>query len=103
MFLTSPYVSLDPSPDVRKGLLSRRTFRAFEKRSVSPSLRQSLLETARWTLGSGDSEPVRFIVLDDVIVKRDLFKLRRESDQTSDILELICSFLSTARVSESHV
>ena len=47
MLLTSPHVNLDLHPDVRKGLLSRRTFRTFQKRAISAELRRSVIEAGR--------------------------------------------------------
>lgn len=82
--LASPYVGLDPRPDVRTGLLTRRTFRAFERRAVKADARASILEAARWAWTADESDPVRFIVLDDPALKRDLFKLTRESKDISN-------------------
>ena len=84
MLLASPYVKLDLHPDVRKGLLSRRTFRTFQHRAISSELRRSVLEAARWAPAAEDSHPVRFIVIDDAKLKRDLFRLTRESKDISN-------------------
>jgi len=80
----SPYVGLEPGPDVRRGLLTRRTFRAFERRPVPAAVRRSLLEAARWAWAPGDAAPVRFIVLDDRALKRALHRLTRESKDISN-------------------
>lgn len=82
--LASPWVGLEPRPDARTGLLTRRTFRAFEDRPVAPPTRVSVLEAGRraWTAGDGDG--VRFIVLDDPALKRELFRLTRESKDISN-------------------
>lgn len=82
--LASPRVGLEPRPDARTGLLTRRTFRAFERRPVAPATRTSVLEAGRraWTAGDGDA--VRFIVLDDPALKRELFRLTRESKDISN-------------------
>jgi nitroreductase len=83
MLLESPHVSVEPYPDVRAGLLTRRTFRTFEHRPVPASVRSSVLEAARWALAA-DGSAVRFIVLDDLELKRALFKLTRESKDISN-------------------
>jgi nitroreductase len=82
--LASPHVGLDPRPDVRAGLLTRRTFRTFHKRAVAPALRASVLDAARWGWTAAGSDPVRLIVLDDPALKRDLFALTRESKAVSN-------------------
>lgn len=84
MLLASPYVNLNLYPDVRKGLLSRRTYRTFERRAIPAKLREALLEAARWAPTPEDSHPVRFIVLDDRMLKRDLQRLTRESKDISN-------------------
>ena len=84
MLLESPHVSLDPHPDVRAGLLTRRTFRTFEHRPVPAAVRRSVLETVRWALAAPGSDFVRVIVLDDFELKRALFKLTRESKDISN-------------------
>lgn len=82
--LSSPFVSLSPAPDVRHGLLTRRTFRAFERRAIKAREREALLEAARSAWTAEDSDPVRFIVLDDPRVKRPLMRLTRESKDISN-------------------
>lgn len=82
--LSSPWVSLSPAPDVRHGLLTRRTFRAFERRAIKAREREALLEAARLAWSAGDSDPVRFIALDDAAVKRRLMRLTRESKDISN-------------------
>ncbi len=82
--LKSPHVSLEAHPDVRKGLLTRRTFRTFERRAIPAAMRGSILESARWAWTPGDTDPVRLIVLDDPLLKRRLFKLTRESKDISN-------------------
>ncbi len=82
--LASPYVGVEPRPDVRRGILTRRTFRAFERRPVAPGLRRSILDAARWAWTAADSDPVRFVVLDDPALKRALFRLGRESKDVSN-------------------
>ena len=84
MLLDSPHVSLDPSPDVRAGLLTRRTFRTFEHRPVPAAARREIMEAGRWALAVEASDFVRFIVLDDFALKRALFKLTRESKDISN-------------------
>ena len=84
MLLESPYVSVDPHPDVRTGLLTRRTFRTFEHRPVPAAGRRRVLEAARWALAAQDADVVRFIVLDHAELKRDLFRLTRESKDISN-------------------
>jgi nitroreductase len=83
MLLESPHVSVEPYPDVRAGLLTRRTFRTFEHRPVPAAVRSGVLEAARWALAA-DGSAVRFIVLDDFELKRVLFKLTRESKDISN-------------------
>jgi nitroreductase len=82
--LASPHVGLEPRPDVRAGLLTRRTFRTFLKRAVAPALRASVLDAARWGWTADGSDPVRLIVLDDPQLKRELFALTRESKAVSN-------------------
>ncbi len=62
MGVASPPVNLSLSPDVRTGLLTRRTLRTFHKRPVSAGVRASVLEAARWAPAAGDTYPVRLIV-----------------------------------------
>lgn len=82
--LASPYVSLDPRPDARQGILTRRTFRAFKELPVDSTVRTSVLETARWAPSPEDSHPVRYIVVDDPSVKARLYRLTRESKDISN-------------------
>ncbi len=84
ILLKSPHVSLEPSPDVRQGLLTRRTFRTFERRAIPSAMRGSVLESARWAWTPGHAALVRLIVLDDPVLKRHLFKLTRESKDISN-------------------
>jgi nitroreductase len=84
LLLASPHVGLDPRPDVRAGLLTRRTFRTFLKRPVAPAMRASVLDAARWGWTAAGSDPVRLIVLDDPALKRELFALTRESKAVSN-------------------
>lgn len=84
MLLESPHVSLELYPDVRTGLLTRRTFRTFEHRPIPAAARESILEAARWAWAAEDSSCVRFIVLDDPALKRSLFRLTRESKDISN-------------------
>ncbi|MGH7392615.1 MAG: nitroreductase family protein [Candidatus Rokuibacteriota bacterium] len=82
--LDSPHVGLDAGPDVRRGILTRRTFRTFERRPVEASERRSVLEAGRWAWSAPGAEPVRFIVLDDPALKRALHHLTRESKDISN-------------------
>ena len=82
--LESPHVSLSLAPDVRRGILTRRTFRTFERRPIPAELSTSVLDAARWAPAAGDSEPVRFIVIDDPALKKQLFRLARESKDISN-------------------
>lgn len=82
--LASPHVGVDPHPDVRAGLLTRRTFRTFLRRGVGAAPRAGLLDAARWAWTADGSDPVRLIVLDDPPLKRELFALTRESKAVSN-------------------
>ena len=82
--LESPHVSLSLAPDVRRGILTRRTFRNFERRPISAELRTSVLEAARRAPAAGHSSPVSLKVIDDPTLKKDLFKLTRESKDISN-------------------
>ena len=86
---SSPYVSLAPQPDARQGILTRRTFRTFERRPVPTALRAGVLEAARWAPTAGDAEFVRFIVIDDPALKKALFRLTRESKDISNHWETL--------------
>ena len=59
---SSSYVGLAPRPDTRQGILTRRTFRTFERRPVPPALRRDVLAAARWAPTAGDAEFVRHVV-----------------------------------------
>ncbi len=72
---------------MRTGILTRRTFRTFERRAVAARVRSAVLDTARCALVPSDdagASPVRFVVLDDPTLKADLFKLTRESKDISN-------------------
>jgi nitroreductase len=84
MLLESPHVSLEPHPDVRAGILTRRTFRTFEHRPVPAAVRRSVLEAGRCALTADEGDAVRFLVLDDFELKRALFRLTRESKDISN-------------------
>jgi nitroreductase len=84
MTVASPHVDLSPSPDVRSGLLTRRTFRTFHKVAVGAVVRASILDAARWAPAQGEASPVRFVVVDDPAVKRALQRLTRESKDISN-------------------
>ena len=78
---SSPYVSLAPRPDARAAILTRRTFRTFERR---PSLRADVLEAARGASRPGDAESVRAIVIDDPALRNAHFRLTREFKDISN-------------------
>ena len=84
MAVASPPIDLSLSPDVRTGLLTRRTLRTFHKRPVSAEVRASILDAARWAPAAGDTSPVRLIVLDDPALKKSLQRLTRESKDISN-------------------
>jgi nitroreductase len=77
-------VGFDANPDVRRGLLTRRTFRTFLDRGVDATTRAGVLDAARWAWTADGSDPVRLIVLDDPDLKRELFALTRESKAISN-------------------
>ena len=81
---SSPFVSVAPHPDTRQGILTRRTFRTFERRPLPPASRVSLLEAARWAPSAEDADFVRYIVVDDPALKKRLFQLTRESKDISN-------------------
>ena len=83
----SPYVNQDPHPDVRKGLLTRRTFRTFEHRPIRAAHRERILDTARWAIAADQRDLLRLIVLDDPALKRRLYRLTRESKDISNYWE----------------
>ena len=78
MTVASPHVDLSPSPDVRCGLLT------FHKVALRAVVRASILDAARWAPAQGEASPVRFVVLDDPVVKRALQRLTRESKDISN-------------------
>src|SRR5262245_50329231 len=82
--LESPHVSLSLAPDVRRGILTRRTFRTFERRPIPPELSGSVLEAGLAAPAAGDSDPVRFVVVEDPTLKKQLFRLTRESKDISN-------------------
>ncbi len=82
--LDSPHVGVEARPDVRRGILTRRTFRTFERRPVEAHARRRVLEAARWAWAPPDAGPVRFIVLDDPALKKALHRLTRESKDISN-------------------
>src|SRR5262249_39399776 len=84
VLLDSPHVGVDLHPDVRAGLLPRRTFRTFEHRPVPATVRASVLEAARFALAAEDAGVLRFIAIDDSELKRALFRLTRESKDISN-------------------
>jgi len=84
VLLDSPHVGVDLHPDVRTGLLTRRTFRTFEHRPVPAAVRASVLEAARFALAAEDADMLRFIAIDDAELKRALFRLTRESKDISN-------------------
>ncbi len=84
MVVASPPVDLSLFPDVRTGLLTRRTLRTFHKKPVAAAVRASILDAARWAPAAGDRYPVRFIVLDDPALKKNLQRLTRESKDISN-------------------
>lgn len=86
---SSPYVSLALRPDARDGILTRRTFRTFERRPVPSSLRVDVLEAAHCAASPGDAEFVRYIVIDDPTLKKALFRLTRESKDISNHWEVL--------------
>ena len=81
---SSPYVSLAPHPDTRQAILTRRTFRTFERRPVPEALRVSMLEAASAAPSVGDADFVRYVVIDDPGLKKKLFRLTRESKDISN-------------------
>jgi nitroreductase len=86
---SSPYISLAVEPDVRQAILTRRTFRTFERRPVPADLRMRVLDAARRAPSAEDSDCVRFVVIDDTAVKKRLFQLTRESKDISNHWEAL--------------
>lgn len=80
----SAHVSVEPHPDTRQAILTRRTFRTFERRPVASPLRAELLGAARWAPSIGDADAVRYVVIDDPAQKKRLFRLTRESKDISN-------------------
>jgi nitroreductase len=80
----SPYISFSATPDVRHAILTRRTFRTFERRPVPADLRASVLDAARRAPTPGGGDCVRYIVVDDPDLKKRLFRLTRESKDISN-------------------
>jgi nitroreductase len=80
----SPYVSVVPRPDTRHGILTRRTFRTFERRPVPAEVRARILEAARCAPSVADADVVRYVVIDDPALKKRLFRLTRESKDISN-------------------
>ena len=81
---SSPYVGFTAQPDTRDAILTRRTFRTFERRPIPAALRRSVLEAARWAPSVGDADFVRYVVVDDPVLKKRLFRLTRESKDISN-------------------
>lgn len=84
MVVASPPVDLSPSPDVRTGVLTRRTLRTFHHKPVPSALRAGILDAGRQAPAAGDVQPVRFIVLDDPALIRALQRLTREAKDISN-------------------
>jgi len=81
---SSPHVSVAARPDTRDAILTRRTFRTFERRPVPRALRVSVLEAAASAPSVGDADFVRYVVIDDPALKKRLFRLTRESKDISN-------------------
>src|SRR5438876_2656542 len=86
---SSPYVSLRDAPDVRQAILTRRTFRTFERRPVPADLRASVLDAARWARSADDADCLRFVVMDAAALKKRRFRLTRESKDISNHWEAL--------------
>jgi nitroreductase len=86
---SSAHVSFAERPDTREGILTRRTFRTFERRPVPHALRVSVLEAARRAPSAEDAEFVRYVVIDDPTLKKELFRLTRESKDISNHWEAL--------------
>jgi nitroreductase len=80
----SPYVSVVPRPDARHGILTRRTFRTFERRPVADDVRTRVLEAGRRAPSVAGADFVRYVVIDDPALKKRLFRLTRESKDISN-------------------
>jgi len=72
-----------PASRYAAGILTRRTFRTFEREPVPQALRASLLEAASQTPSADDADFVRYVVIDDPALKKRLFRLPRESKDIS--------------------
>src|SRR5437867_10640182 len=81
---SSPYLSLSAAPDVRQAILTRRTFRTFERRPVPADLRTRVLDAASWAPSSEDADCVGFVVIDEPALNKRLFALTRESKDSSN-------------------
>jgi nitroreductase len=81
---SSPHVSVTPHPDTRQAILTRRTFRTFERRPVPGALRAQMLGAARWAPSVADADFVRYVVIDDPALKKRLSRLTRESKDISN-------------------
>jgi nitroreductase len=81
---SSPFVSMAPRPDTRQAILTRRTFRTFERRPVPAASRRTLLQAAAAAPSVGDADFVRYVVIDDPALKKRLFRLTRESKDISN-------------------
>jgi len=81
---SSPHVSLEPRPDARQGILTRRTFRTFERRPVGAPLRRDVLGAARAAPSVDGADFVRYLVIEDPALKKRLFRLTRESKDISN-------------------
>ena len=81
---SSPYVSVAPRPDTRQAILTRRTFRTFERWPTPQALRVRMLEAGRWAPRVEGADFVRYIVVDDLALKKQLFRLSRESKDISN-------------------
>ncbi len=86
---SSPFISLAATPDVRQAILTRRTFRTFERRPVPADLRTRVLDAASWAPSAEDADCVRFVVIDDPALKKRLFALTRESKDISNHWEAL--------------
>src|SRR5262249_23150125 len=81
---SSPYVSFAPCPDARQGILTRRTLRTFERRPAPGPWRRDVLEAGRAVPGVEGAGPVHYVVIDDSALKKQLFRLTRESKDISN-------------------
>src|SRR2546428_471084 len=72
-----------------RGPLTRRTFRTFERRPVPADLRTRVLDAASWAPSAEDADCVRFVVIDDPVLKKRLFALTRELKDISNHWEAL--------------